>query len=119
MYEPSSWTKLNPIVNVKTVNVRTMKCLFRTACLIFCQNGVASSFASRTKEGSRKLKNHQNESGTMKAIWDNKRALDVLDTLPFVKHGSYGTIGHSLGGHNSIFTAIFDHRIIAALADLP
>lgn len=51
------------------------------------------------------------ESGTMKAIWDNKRALDVLDTLPFVKHDAYGAIGHSLGGHNAIFTAVFDHRI--------
>jgi hypothetical protein len=51
------------------------------------------------------------QSGTMKAIWDNIRALDVLDALPYVKHGSYGTIGHSLGGHNSIFTAIFDSRI--------
>lgn len=51
------------------------------------------------------------ESGTMKAIWDNRRALDVLDSLPFVKHDSYGAIGHSLGGHNAIFTAVFDHRI--------
>lgn len=51
------------------------------------------------------------QSGTMKAIWDNIRALDVLDALPFVKHGRYATIGHSLGGHNSIFTALFDARI--------
>jgi hypothetical protein len=50
-------------------------------------------------------------SGTMKAIWDNMRALDVLDGLPFVKHGQYGAIGHSLGGHNSVFTAVFDGRI--------
>ena len=51
------------------------------------------------------------ESGTMKAIWDNIRALDVLDALPFVKHGRYATIGHSLGGHNSIYTALFDERL--------
>ncbi len=51
------------------------------------------------------------ESGTMKAIWDNKRALDVLDSLPFVKHGAYATIGHSLGGHNSLYTAAFDDRL--------
>jgi dienelactone hydrolase len=53
------------------------------------------------------------ESGTMKAIWDNIRALDLLDTLPYVKHGRYGVVGHSLGGHNSIYTAIFDRRIAA------
>jgi dipeptidyl aminopeptidase/acylaminoacyl peptidase len=51
------------------------------------------------------------ESGTMKAIHDNRRALDVLDALPFVRHGSYGTIGHSLGGHNSVYTALFDDRL--------
>jgi dienelactone hydrolase len=51
------------------------------------------------------------ESGTMKAIWDNSRALDVLDSLPFVKHGKYATIGHSLGGHNSVYTAVFDDRL--------
>ena len=47
----------------------------------------------------------------MKAVWDNVRALDVLDSMNFVKTGNYGVIGHSLGGHNAIFTAVFDQRI--------
>ena len=51
------------------------------------------------------------KSGTMKAIWDNIRAMDLLDTLPYVKKGHYGTIGHSLGGHNGIYTAAFDERL--------
>jgi len=51
------------------------------------------------------------QSGTMKAIWDNVRALDVLETLPSVRRGSYAAIGHSLGGHNAIYTAVFDRRI--------
>lgn len=51
-------------------------------------------------------------SGTMKAIWDNIRGLDYLDTLPFVaKDTGYAAIGHSLGGHNAIFTAAFDTRL--------
>jgi dienelactone hydrolase len=50
-------------------------------------------------------------SGTMKAIWDNVRALDILDTLPAVRKGRYGAIGHSLGGHNAIYTAVHDERI--------
>ncbi|RBP37723.1 hypothetical protein DES53_113105 [Roseimicrobium gellanilyticum] len=50
-------------------------------------------------------------SGTLKAVWDNMRALDLLDSLPFVKHGKYAAIGHSLGGHNSVYTAVFDPRI--------
>ena len=56
------------------------------------------------------------ESGTMKAIWDNIRAMDLLDSLPYVAKGRYGTIGHSLGGHNSIFTAAFDDRLKVAVS---
>lgn len=51
------------------------------------------------------------ESGTLKAVWDNMRALDALDSLPYAKHGKYAAIGHSLGGHNSVYTAVFDPRI--------
>ena len=55
-------------------------------------------------------------SGTMKAIWDNIRGLDLLDSLPFVKGGAYAAIGHSLGGHNSVYTAVFDDRIKAVVS---
>ena len=51
------------------------------------------------------------QSGSMKAIWDNIRGLDLLESLPFVRTNGFGTIGHSLGGHNSIYTAIFDDRL--------
>ncbi len=51
------------------------------------------------------------QSGTMKAIWNNIRGLDLLESFPFVKRGKFGAIGHSLGGHNAIFTAVFDRRI--------
>jgi hypothetical protein len=51
-------------------------------------------------------------SGTMKAIWDNSRGLDLLESLPFVDDSrGFGAIGHSLGGHNAIYTAVFDSRI--------
>lgn len=55
-------------------------------------------------------------SGTMKAVWDNIRGLDLLDSLPFVRKGRFGVIGHSLGGHNAIFTAVFDDRIQAIVS---
>jgi dienelactone hydrolase len=53
------------------------------------------------------------ESGTMKAIRDNMRGIDVLESLPFVQRGGVGAIGHSLGGHNSVYTAVFEPRIKA------
>ena len=56
------------------------------------------------------------QSGTMKAIWDNMRGLDLLAELPFVAGESFASIGHSLGGHNSIYTAVFDPRITAVVS---
>jgi dienelactone hydrolase len=50
-------------------------------------------------------------SGTLKAVWDNMRGLDLLASLPFVDDQKMGAIGHSLGGHNAVFTAVFDERL--------
>jgi acetyl esterase/lipase len=55
------------------------------------------------------------QSGTMKAIWDNVRCLDLLESLPYVDPDRIGVIGHSLGGHNGLFTACFDQRIKCAV----
>jgi dienelactone hydrolase len=55
-------------------------------------------------------------SGTMKAIWDNSRALDVLAATPGVSPRGFGAIGHSLGGHNAIYTAVFDERITVVVS---
>jgi hypothetical protein len=57
------------------------------------------------------LKSLGYQSGTMKAIWDNIRGLDLLESLSFVRTNGFGAIGHSLGGHNGIYTAVFDERI--------
>ena len=54
-------------------------------------------------------------SGSMKAIWNNLRAVDLLQSLPEVDPDRIGCIGHSLGGHNTLFTAAFDQRIRAAV----
>jgi acetyl esterase/lipase len=51
------------------------------------------------------------DSGSMKAIYDNVRAIDLLQSLPDVDAQRIGCIGHSLGGHNGLFTAVFDERI--------
>ena len=55
------------------------------------------------------------QSGTMKAVWDNIRAVDYLQSLPEVDAGRIGVIGHSLGGHNAIFTALCDQRLKAVV----
>ncbi|WP_417748539.1 alpha/beta fold hydrolase [Rosistilla oblonga] len=54
-------------------------------------------------------------SGTIKAVWDNVRGLDFLESLPCVERDKIGVIGHSLGGHNALFTAALDGRVRAVV----
>ncbi len=56
------------------------------------------------------------KSGTLKAVWDNIRGIDLLQSLPFVRKDSIAAIGHSLGGHNAIYTAAHDARIQAVIS---
>jgi dienelactone hydrolase len=54
-------------------------------------------------------------SATMKGIWNHMAAVDLLQSLPEVDPERIGCIGHSLGGHNSLFLAVFDKRIKAVV----
>ena len=54
-------------------------------------------------------------SGSRKAVWDNIRGLDLLASIPAVRTNGFGCIGHSLGGHNGLFTAAADERIRAVV----
>jgi len=54
-------------------------------------------------------------SATMKGIWNHMRAVDLLQSLPEVDGERIGCIGHSLGGHNTLFVAAFDERIKVAV----
>lgn len=50
-------------------------------------------------------------SGTMKAIFNHMRSVDLLTELAEVDPERIGVIGHSLGGHNAIFVGAFDPRL--------
>lgn len=54
---------------------------------------------------------HGYASATMKGVWNHLRAVDLLQSLPEVDPERIGALGHSLGGHNSMFVAVFDPRI--------
>jgi dienelactone hydrolase len=55
-------------------------------------------------------------SATMKGIWNHMRALDLLQSLPAVDPERIGSIGHSLGGHNTLFLGAFDARVKAMVS---
>lgn len=54
-----------------------------------------------------------------KDAWDTMRVIDYLQTLDIVDPGNIGMVGHSYGGHSTIFTAAFEPRIKAAWSNGP
>ena len=54
-----------------------------------------------------------------KDVWDNMRAVDYLQSLPFVDGKRIGMVGHSYGGHSTLFTTALEPRIKAAFASGP
>ena len=50
-------------------------------------------------------------STTMKAIFNHSRAIDLLSSLEEVDPERIGAIGHSLGGHNSLYLGVFEPRV--------
>lgn len=62
---------------------------------------------------------YPNWSCTGKDAWDTQRAVDFLQTLPFVDPDQIGMVGHSYGGHSTIFAAALEPRIKAVFASGP
>ena len=56
------------------------------------------------------------DSATMKGIVNHRRGVDLLRSLPYVDAEAIGAIGHSLGGHNALFLAVFDSRVKAVVS---
>jgi dienelactone hydrolase len=52
-------------------------------------------------------------SATALGIYNHRRCVDLLQSLEQVDGERIGCIGHSLGGHNTLFVGLFDDRIDA------
>jgi pimeloyl-ACP methyl ester carboxylesterase len=55
------------------------------------------------------------QSGSMKGIWNHMRCVDLLRERSDVRPDRIGVIGHSLGGHNALFHAVFDERVLVTV----
>ena len=62
---------------------------------------------------------HPGVTGLGKWVWDARRLLDYLVTLPDVDKARIGMIGHSLGGKMTMYAAAMDERIRAAVVSDP
>jgi hypothetical protein len=65
-------------------------------------------------ETGRFYKKHPQWTAVGKFTYEHSIAVDVLQTLDCVDAGRIGALGHSLGGHGTIFLAAYDDRIQAA-----
>ncbi|MFK5921638.1 MAG: alpha/beta fold hydrolase [Verrucomicrobiota bacterium] len=72
---------------------------------------IAPDYLSFGEYSDYDFKKDRYSSGTMKAIWNHMRCVDLLQTRADVDGERIGTIGHSLGGHNAIFLGLMDQRI--------
>jgi dienelactone hydrolase len=54
-----------------------------------------------------------------KDVWDTMRAVDYLQSLDFVDPERIGMVGHSYGGHSTLFAAALEPRIKVAVANGP
>lgn len=59
---------------------------------------------------------HPKTAGMAKMLYDARRAVDVLESLPQVDRSRIGAVGHSLGAKEALYLAAFDDRIQAAVA---
>ncbi|HEV2294649.1 MAG TPA: alpha/beta fold hydrolase [Tepidisphaeraceae bacterium] len=72
---------------------------------------IAPDYPSFGEQKDYDFANSRYGSGTMKAISDNLRCVDLLQLRDDVDRTKIAVIGHSLGGHNALFTAGFDERL--------
>ncbi|HTU24489.1 MAG TPA: PVC-type heme-binding CxxCH protein [Pirellulales bacterium] len=56
-------------------------------------------------------------SGSLLGVFNHMRCIDLLVARDDVDAARIGVIGHSLGGHNSMFLAVFDERVKATVSN--
>ncbi len=59
---------------------------------------------------------HPGVRGMAKMLHDTRRAVDVLQSLPFVDPARIGCMGHSLGAKETLYLAAFDERVSVAVS---
>ncbi len=68
---------------------------------------------------SRFYQRHPNWTAVGKFTFEHSIAIDVLQSLDEVDPQRIGALGHSLGGHGTLFLAAYDQRIRAAACNCP
>ncbi len=91
----------------------------RSHALELAQRGyivIAPDFPSFGDTEDYNFETDRYKSGSMKGIFNHMRCIDLLQSRLDVDAENIGVLGHSLGGHNSIFLAAMDDRIKVAVS---
>jgi dienelactone hydrolase len=91
--------------------------LVQRGYVVLCpRNFIFNEGADYAGNAARLKKQHPDATGMGKMVWDGIRAVDLLQSLPYVNKDKIGVIGHSLGGKEALYSAAFDERIKAAVS---
>jgi dienelactone hydrolase len=85
----------------------------------YLRDGERMRPGNKPYDSSEFYRQHPDWSIVGKDAWDNSRAVDYLQTLDFVDSEKIGMVGHSYGGHSTIFAAALEPRIKVAVANGP
>jgi dienelactone hydrolase len=85
----------------------------------FLRDGERIAAGDRPYDTTRFYKQFPDWSIHAKDSYDASRAVDYLQSLPFVDSAKIAMTGHSYGGHSAIFATALEPRIAAACASGP
>lgn len=88
-----------------------------TLCIDLLCDGEREAKSGLVLDSSEFYRRHPEWSIVGKGCWDVQRSVDFLQTLDFVDPKRIGCVGHSLGGHQTLFAAAFEPRVTAAVCN--
>ena len=91
--------------------------LCRRGFVVFCPRCFLWQSVDDYRQAVARFKErHPDTLGMHKMLYDARRGVDVLASLPEVDADRIGAAGHSLGGKETLYLAAFDERVKAAVA---
>ncbi|MEW5978743.1 MAG: alpha/beta hydrolase family protein [Acidobacteriota bacterium] len=88
-----------------------------TLCIDLLCDGERVAKGQKVLDSSEFYRRHRDWSIVGKNTWDVMRSVDFLQTLDFVDDQHIGCVGHSLGGHSTLFAAAFEPRLTASVCN--
>jgi len=90
--------------------------LARQGFVVFCPRCFLWQDAASLEEAvAMHQRRHPRTTGMAKMLYDAIRAVDVLESLPYVESRRIGAAGHSLGAKEVLYLMAFDDRVCAGV----